>query len=165
MCTVPWELLRDEGDISCYVRGISAEGKLTLRTNEENLGTVLSSQEDSVPDTGTPTPDVCLDTAAKLGDLTQLKTSEKTRLVGAINEVKAAADSKQDKLIAGENITIAADGTFHDARIVVSSGRPELDASALRAVAAASGVVRRPDILGTDPIHVSLSVKYQYGLQ
>lgn len=61
--------------------------------------------------------------------------------------------------------TIAADGTFHDARIVVSSGRPELDASALRAVAAASGVVRRPDILGTDPIHVSLSVKYQYGLQ
>lgn len=110
VCTVPWELLRDEGDISCYVRGISAEGKLTLRTNEENLGTVLSSQEDSVPDTGTPTPDVCLDTAAKLGDLTQLKTSEKTRLVGAINEVKAAADSKQDKLIAGENITIAADG-------------------------------------------------------
>ena len=61
--------------------------------------------------------------------------------------------------------TIAADGTFHDARIVVSSGRPELDASALHAVAAASGVVRRPDILGTDPIHVSLSVKYQYGLQ
>ena len=61
--------------------------------------------------------------------------------------------------------TIAADGTFHEARIVVSSGRPELDASALRAVAAASGVVRRPDILGTDPIHVSLSVKYQYGLQ
>ena len=110
VCTVPWELLRDEGDISCYVRGISAAGKLTLRTNEENLGTVLSSQEDSVPDTGTPTPDVCLDTAAKLGDLTQLKTSEKTRLVGAINEVKAAADGKQDKLIAGENITIAADG-------------------------------------------------------
>ncbi len=110
VCTVPWELLKDEGDISCYVRGISAEGKLTLRTNEENLGTVLSSLEDSVPDTGTPTPDVCLDTAAKLGDLTQLQTSEKTQFVGAINEVKAEADSKQDKLIAGSNITIAADG-------------------------------------------------------
>lgn len=110
VCTVPWELLKDEGDISCYVRGISAEGKLTLRTNEENLGTVLSSLEDSVPDAGTPTPDVCLDTAAKLGDLTQLETGEKTQLVGAINEVKAAADNKQDKLIAGSNITIAADG-------------------------------------------------------
>lgn len=61
--------------------------------------------------------------------------------------------------------TIAGDGTFHDIHIVSSSGRPELDASALRAVAAASGVVRRPDILGTTPIHVSLHVKYQYGLK
>ena len=61
--------------------------------------------------------------------------------------------------------TIAGDGTFHDARIVTSSGTPELDASALRAIAAASGGIRRPDILGTTPIHVSLAVKYQYGLK
>ena len=39
--------------------------------------------------------------------------------------------------------TIAPDGTFSDARIVTGSGRPELDASALRAVRAASGVVPR----------------------
>ena len=57
--------------------------------------------------------------------------------------------------------TITKDGTFHDVRIVTSSGRPELDASALRAVHAASGVVRRPAILGTEPMHVSLPVKYQ----
>lgn len=61
--------------------------------------------------------------------------------------------------------TIAPDGTFHDVRIVTSSGRPELDASALRAVHAASGVIRRPAILGADPIHVSLPVKYQYDLK
>ena len=61
--------------------------------------------------------------------------------------------------------TIAPDGTFSDARIVTGSGRPELDASALRAVRAASGVVPRPEILGSAPIHVSLQVKYQYGLQ
>lgn len=61
--------------------------------------------------------------------------------------------------------TIGRDGRFSDVRIVTSSGRPELDASALRAVRAASGVTRRPEILGSDPIHVSLQVKYQYDLQ
>lgn len=61
--------------------------------------------------------------------------------------------------------TIGGDGTFRDVRIVSSSGRPDLDASALRAVRAASGVTRRPEILGSDPIHVSLQVKYQYDLQ
>ncbi len=61
--------------------------------------------------------------------------------------------------------TIEADGTFRSPQIVSTSGRPELDASALRAVRAASGVVRRPDILGSEPIHVSLQVKYQYGLE
>lgn len=61
--------------------------------------------------------------------------------------------------------TIDGDGTFSDVRIVSSSGRPSLDASALRAVRAASGVTRRPEILGTDPLHVSLQVKYQYNLQ
>ena len=61
--------------------------------------------------------------------------------------------------------TIQPDGSFSDARIVSTSGRPELDAAALRAIYAASGVVRRPDILGPNPIHVSLQVKYQYGLQ
>ena len=46
----------------------------------------------------------------KIGNIGQLTTTDKTNLVAAMNEVKQAADSKQDKLIAGENITIAADG-------------------------------------------------------
>lgn len=76
-------------------------------------------------------------------------------------------DSGDDSLIgvALTSFTIAGDGTFHEVRIVTSSGRPELDASALRAVRAASGVVRRPAILGAEPIHVSLPVKYQYNLK
>ena len=112
VCTVPWELLRSEGDITCYVRGIGSDGSLVLRTNEANLGTVLGSADGNVPGTGTPTPDVCDETAAKLGDLSKLETDEKSQLVGAINEVKRKADSKQDKLTAGDNITIAADGTI-----------------------------------------------------
>ena len=112
VCTVPWELLRSEGDITCYVRGIGSDGSLVLRTNEANLGTVLGSADGNVPGPGTPTPDVCDETAAKIGDLSKLETDEKSQLVGAINEVKRKADSKQDKLIAGDNITIAADGTI-----------------------------------------------------
>lgn len=46
----------------------------------------------------------------KLGNIGQLTTTDKTNLVAAVNEVKGIADGKQDKLIAGENITIAADG-------------------------------------------------------
>ena len=112
VCTVPWELLRSEGDITCYVRGIGSDGSLVLRTNEANLGTVLGSADGNVPGTGTPTPDVCDEKAAKIGDLSKLETDEKSQLVGAINEVKRKTDSKQDKLTAGDNITIAADGTI-----------------------------------------------------
>ena len=46
----------------------------------------------------------------KIGNIGQLTTTDKTNLVAAINEVKQTSDAKQDKLIAGENITIAADG-------------------------------------------------------
>ena len=46
----------------------------------------------------------------KIGNIGQLTTTDKTNLVAAVNEVKQITDDKQDKLIAGENITIAADG-------------------------------------------------------
>lgn len=61
--------------------------------------------------------------------------------------------------------TIAPDGNFSEPRLVASSGRPELDRSALRAIKAASGVVKRPAIIGDEPINLSLAVKYQYGLE
>lgn len=89
VCTVPWELLKAEGDITCYVRGIGSDGRLVLRTNEANLGTVLGSTDGNVPGTGTPTPDVCDETAAKIGDLSKLETNDKSQLVAAINELKS----------------------------------------------------------------------------
>ena len=46
----------------------------------------------------------------KVGNPLNLTTADKTSLVAAVNGVKGIADNKQDKLIAGENITIAADG-------------------------------------------------------
>ena len=49
-------------------------------------------------------------TPSEIGNLIALKTQAKDNLVVAINEVKQTTDTKQDKLIAGENITIAADG-------------------------------------------------------
>ena len=51
-----------------------------------------------------------LATTDELGNLSALKTQASDNLVAAINEVKQTTDTKQDKLIAGENITIAADG-------------------------------------------------------
>ena len=45
-----------------------------------------------------------------VGDIRDLTTTHKSDLVAAINEVKQTTDTKQDKLIAGDNITIAADG-------------------------------------------------------
>ena len=60
---------------------------------------------------------------------------------------------------------IMSDGRFSDVGIVKSSGDARLDSSALRAVRAASGVVKRPSILGTDVMRISLEVKYQYGLR
>ena len=53
----------------------------------------------------------------------------------------------------------------HRSVLRASSGSPQLDASARRAVLAASGKVRRPAIIGTEPIPVILHVKYQYGLR
>ena len=60
--------------------------------------------------------------------------------------------------------TIDPDGGFQDVTLIRSSGDRRLDASALNAVRSASGVVSRPAIIGPDPIHGSLQVKYQYAL-
>lgn len=67
--------------------------------------------------------------------------------------------------VATYSFIVNADGTFADLRLYASSGRPRLDAAAGRAVSAASGKVRRPAILGSEPIPVILQVKYQYGLR
>lgn len=127
VCTVPWELLRSEGDITCYVRGIGSDGSLVLRTNEANLGTVLGSADGNVPGTGTPTPDVCDETAAKIGDLSKLETNDKSQLVAAINELKRADGlGVFEVTLTAQDGVLAADKTFEQVKAAVADGKPVL---------------------------------------
>lgn len=57
------------------------------------------------------------------------------------------------------------DGTFSAPVLRQSSGSAALDAAARQAIAAASGTVRRPALLGRGDIPILLQVKYQYGLR
>ena len=127
VCTVPWELLKAEGDITCYVRGIGSDGRLVLRTNEANLGTVLGSTDGNVPGTGTPTPDVCDETAAKIGDLSKLETNDKSQLVAAINELKRADGlGVFEVTLTTQDGVLAADKTFEQVKAAVADGKPVL---------------------------------------
>ncbi len=62
------------------------------------------------------------------------------------------------------SLTIVPDGTFQHIRLSGGSGNPALDRAAEEAVRQASGVVKRPSILGTEEISLVLPVKYQYAL-
>ena len=127
VCTVPWELLKAEGDITCYVRGIGSDGRLVLRTNEANLGTVLGGDDGDVPGTGTPTPDVCDETAAKIGDLSKLETNDKSQLVAAINELKRAEGlGVFEVTLTSADGVLAADKTFEQVKAAVADGKPVL---------------------------------------
>lgn len=127
VCTVPWELLKAEGDITCYVRGIGSDGRLVLRTNEANLGTVLGSTDGNVPGTGTPTPDVCDETAAKIGDLSKLETNDKSQLVAAINELKRADGlGVFEVMLTAQDGVLTADKTFEQVKAAVADGKPVL---------------------------------------
>lgn len=60
---------------------------------------------------------------------------------------------------------IMPDGTFANIRLLKSSGEKKLDDAAFKAIRAASAVVKRPGILGAEPLEVSLWIKFQYGLE
>lgn len=60
--------------------------------------------------------------------------------------------------------TITSDGIFTGIHIFRSSGNPLLDKTAVNAVEAASGKVKRPAASGRNNLRVNVTVKYQYGL-
>jgi TonB family protein len=60
--------------------------------------------------------------------------------------------------------TITGNGDFIGIKILRSSGDPLLDKTALNAVSASSGKVKRPAASGRDDVRVNVAVKYQYGL-
>ena len=109
-CIIPHEVLTTVGavvKVGIYaVRG----DELVIPTIYAHIGVVLKGADPSGDVSIDPTLPVWAQTQALIGNLSQIETETKDSLVAAINEVKQTADTKQDKLIAGDNITIAADG-------------------------------------------------------
>lgn len=109
-CVIPHEVLTTVGAIvkvGIYaVRG----NELVIPTIYATIGVVLKGADPSGDVSIDPTLPVWAQTQALIGNLNDLDTEAKNNLVAAVNEVKQTADSKQDKLIAGDNITISADG-------------------------------------------------------
>ena len=109
-CVIPHEVLDTVGEVvkvGIYaVRG----NEIVIPTVYANIGVVLKGADPSGDVSIDPTLPVWAQMQGIIGNLNDLDTEAKNNLVAAINEVKQAADTKQDKLIPGENITIAADG-------------------------------------------------------
>ena len=62
------------------------------------------------------------------------------------------------------SFAIAPDGSFHNISLSETSGNALLDRMAEAAVHDASAKVRPPASMGQEEIHVTIAVKYQYGL-
>lgn len=67
--------------------------------------------------------------------------------------------------IARFSFVIDAEGRFSSICLLETSGDEQLDAAARRAIERASGEVKRPQILGDEPMIVFEDVRYQYGLR
>ncbi|MFO7596163.1 MAG: TonB family protein [Desulfocurvibacter africanus] len=59
---------------------------------------------------------------------------------------------------------IRPDDTFSNIRLVRSSGDQRLDTAAYRAIAATSGVTKRPKIIQGQSFTITIAVKYQYSM-
>ena len=109
-CIIPHEVLTTVGAIVKVGIYATRGNELVIPTIYAHIGVVLKGADPSGDVSIDPTLPIWAQTQALIGNLSQIETETKASLVAAINEVKRKADSKQDKLIAGENITIAADG-------------------------------------------------------
>ena len=109
-CIIPHEVLTTVGamvKVGIYaVKG----NELVIPTVYANIGVVQKGADPSGYASADPTLPVWAQIQGIIGNLNDLTTEAKNTLVAAINEVNGIADGKQDKLIAGENITISADG-------------------------------------------------------
>ena len=109
-CIIPHEVLTTVGAIVKVGIYAVKGNELVIPTIYAHIGVVLKGADPSGDVSIDPTLPVWAQTQALIGNLSQIETETKDSLVAAINEVKQTTDTKQDKLIAGENITIAADG-------------------------------------------------------
>ena len=109
-CIIPHEVLTTVGSmVKVGIYAVKGD-ELVIPTIYAHIGVVLKGADPSGDVSIDPTLPVWAQTQALIGNLSQIETETKDSLVAAINEVKQTADTKQDKLIAGDNITIAADG-------------------------------------------------------
>ena len=109
-CIIPHEVLTTVGAIvKVGIYAVKGD-ELVIPTIYAHIGVVLKGADPSGDVSADPTLPVWAQIQGTIGNLNDLNTGAKDNLIAAVNEVKHTADSKQDKLIAGDNITIAADG-------------------------------------------------------
>lgn len=109
-CIIPHEVLTTVGAIvKVGIYAVKGD-KLVIPTIYAHIGVVLKGADPSGDVSIDPSLPVWAQIQGIIGNLNDLDTEAKNNLVAAVNEVKQTVDSKQDKLIAGDNITIAADG-------------------------------------------------------
>ena len=108
-CTVPWEVLDSEGDVDCSLRGLDAKGALVMRTNEENLGTVIGADDDDAAEASAATPEVLDELAAAVAAL-----EKRIDKLGMPVTVRLTDD--------GEGV-ITADKSFEELQAALADGR------------------------------------------
>ncbi|WP_272701443.1 energy transducer TonB family protein [Desulfovibrio sp. Fe33] len=115
-------------------------------------------------------------TVPQEGDTQHEKAAERLRkqaLKRFLAQVRSAVERR--RLLPGRDVShlignvryrfrIQPDDTFADIAMEHSSGTPELDDAARRAIEAASGTVKRPAILKGPSWTIVITVKYQYAL-
>ena len=111
-CTVPWEVLNSCGEVDCCLRGLDSEGKLVKRTNEENLGAVISEYDGEAAEAAAATPDAIDALSAAVHALEQRVESGNQPI-----RVSLSADSEGNAV---------ADKTFAQLVSEVNAGKTEL---------------------------------------
>lgn len=109
-CVIPHEVLDTPGTTVSVGIYATRGNELVIPTVYAAVGIVLKGADPSGDVSADPSLPVWAQIQEIIGNLNDLDTEAKDNLVEAINEVKHTVDSKQDKLIAGDNITISADG-------------------------------------------------------
>ena len=111
-CIIPHEVLTTVGAmVKVGIYAVKGE-ELVIPTIYAHIGVVLKGADPSGDVSIDPTLPIWAQTQALIGNLSQIETEAKDNLVEAINEVKHTVDNKQDKLTAGDNITITENGTI-----------------------------------------------------
>lgn len=146
-----------------------------VRPAAHDTGTDVTIVDIALPESGLSlAPPITLEEAAPAADPAQPDVADRKRaamqdfveaVLRAIH-ARRMAENAGERLIGNASfaVTIAADGRFSDVLLLRGSGNDALDRDAAHAVAAASGSIPRPPILGGRPIRLVLTVKYQFGL-